>query len=39
MIIEEGSSTAQEKKGAPQNYMPPYGEILVPPRHYGGVPM
>jgi hypothetical protein len=37
-IVEKGSSTVQEG-GAPQNYVPPYGGILVPPRYYGGVPM
>jgi hypothetical protein len=37
-IIGEGSSTAQEG-GAQQNYVPPFGEIPVPPSNYGGVPM
>jgi hypothetical protein len=37
-IIGEGSSRAQEG-GALQNYVPPFGGILVPPSYYGGVPM
>jgi hypothetical protein len=38
-IIEEGSSTAQEEEGAPQVNVPPYGGILMPPRHYERVQM
>jgi hypothetical protein len=37
-IVGEGSSMAQEG-GAQQNYVPPFGGILVPPSYYGGVPM
>jgi hypothetical protein len=37
-IVREGSSTAQ-KGGAQQNYVPPFGGILVPSSYYGGVPM
>jgi hypothetical protein len=36
--IGEGSSTAQEG-GAQQNYVLPFGGILVPPSYYSGVPM
>jgi hypothetical protein len=38
-IIDEGPSAAQEEEGASQDYVPPYGGISIPPRHYGGVPM
>jgi hypothetical protein len=37
-ITGEGSSANQEDS-APQNYVPPYGGIPVPPRYNGGVPM
>jgi hypothetical protein len=37
-IVEEGSSAAQ-KEGAQQNYVPPFGGIPAPPSYYGGVPM
>jgi hypothetical protein len=37
-IIEEGFFAAEEG-GVPQNYVPPYGGIPMPPRYYGGVPM
>jgi hypothetical protein len=39
MIMEEGSFSAQEGEGSPQNNVPPYGGISAPPRHYIGVPM
>jgi hypothetical protein len=40
-IIEEGSSPAaqEEEEGAFQANVPPYGGILMPPRHFEGVPM
>jgi hypothetical protein len=37
-IIGEASSTDQ-KGGAQQNYVPPFGGIPTPPSYYGGVPM
>jgi hypothetical protein len=35
-IVEEGSSSAQEK-GAQQNYVPPFRGIPTPPSKHGGV--